>query len=179
MCSVPPLVRASSASLRLQTYPTNRLRSRPSNGSIRLEDRKSYRSNRDSPNTVTSDSTLVDKVAGAPSRISARVMSTVARGREMRKVSESHATGTSSRDSIAPIEATADRTKNNVVKSCPPGMDANTAGMVRNSRLVPAVGSKPKLNTAGNTAMPAKMDTSRSQTITRTARNGTCVSDLK
>lgn len=36
--------------------------------------------------------------------------------------------------------------------------------MVRNSRLVPAVGSKPKLNTAGNTAMPAKMDTSRSQT---------------
>ena len=63
-----------------------------SNGSIRLEDRKSYRSNRDSPNTVTSDSTLVDKVAGAPSRISARVMSTVARGREMRKVSESHAT---------------------------------------------------------------------------------------
>ena len=75
-------------------------------------------------------------------------------------------------DSIAPIEATADRTKNNVVKSCPPGM-------ARNSRLVPAVGSKPKLNTAGNTAMPAKMDTSRSQTITRTARNGTCVSDLK
>ena len=173
------MVRASSASLRFQTYPTNKLRSRPSSGSIRFEDRKSYRSNRDIPNTVKPDSTLVDRVAGAPSRISARVMSTVARGREMRNVSESHATDTSSRDSIAPIEATAERIKNSAVKSCPPGMDANTAGMVRNSRLVPAVGSKPKLNTAGNTAMPARMDTSRSQIITRTARNGTCVSERK
>ncbi|MNU08471.1 hypothetical protein D3C72_2545340 [compost metagenome] len=55
---------------------------------------------------------------------------------------------------------------------CPIGMLANTAGMVMNSSDGPASGLKPKVNTAGNTTIPASIDTNRSALITRTVVAG-------
>ena len=99
------------------------------------------------------------------------------RGREKR--SESQATGTSSKERMAPVEAMADRMKKSVAKKVPPGMEAKTAGMVRKSRAGPSAGWKPKLNTAGKMAMPASRETSRSQIMTRVAMSGILTSSLK
>ena len=53
---------ASSASLRFRDVPDEQAQEQAVQRQHQVEDRKSYRSNRDSPNTATSDNTLVDKV---------------------------------------------------------------------------------------------------------------------
>ena len=81
-------------------------------------------------------------------------------------------TGTSMMDSMAPVAAMAVRMKNAASSIWPPGICANTAGMVMNTSDGPADGAKPKLNTAGKMAMPASSDTDRSASITRVAVAG-------
>ena len=66
----------------------------------------------------------------------------------------------------------ADSTKKSTIKRWPNGMLAKTAGMMMNSSEGPAVGSKPKANTAGKMAIPASMETNRSAHITRNAVTG-------
>ena len=82
------------------------------------------------------------------------------------------ATGTSSKESMAPVAATAVNTKKTTISRWPIGIWANTAGMVMKTRDGPALGSKPKVNTAGKMAMPASMETNRSAAITRTVVAG-------
>jgi hypothetical protein len=52
------------------------------------------------------------------------------------------------------------RMKNSTITTWPSGMAWNTMGMVMNSRDAPASGWKPKANTAGKIASPARIDTS-------------------
>ena len=77
-------------------------------------------------------------------------------------------------ESMAPVAAMAESTKKSTMKRWPKGMLAKTAGMVMNSREGPALGSKPKANTAGKMAIPASMETKRSAHITRTVVRGMC-----
>jgi len=54
----------------------------------------------------------------------------------------------------------------------PSGIALKTAGMVMNRSDGPASGSKPKAKTAGKMAMPARMETSTSPSMTRAAVPG-------
>lgn len=89
----------------------------PLRGIRMVDDRASYRSKKVRPNSFTScNAGPVERVAGRPSRTSptSRMGTALVRGRAKR--SESQATGTSSRERMAPVEAMADRMKKSVAK---------------------------------------------------------------
>jgi ADP-ribosylglycohydrolase len=82
------------------------------------------------------------------------------------------AMGTSTRESRAPVAATAVSTKKATISACPNGICENTAGSVMKTSDGPAWGAKPKVKTAGKMAIPASMDTHRSAHMTRVAVAG-------
>ena len=72
-------------------------------------------------------------------------------------------------DNIAPVAAIPARTKNMTTNTLPNGSEAKIDGMVMNNSDGPASGLNPKVKTAGKIAIPARIETVKSASMTVTA----------
>ena len=115
---------------------------------------------------VNSESKLNDKALKRPKNQATKPSNRVAVILLIFKDSINHATPGSMRDIEELKAAILNKTKNNVPKKTPKGMELNAIGSVTKTRPGPSEAAKPLAKTIGNIAMPAKRATPVSSAAT-------------
>ena len=131
------------------------------------------------PHSLTSSSTLNDKAAIVASTKVNRAVQLIARGRDNLRSSMRKVMGISLNEMVEVNEAKNTSRKNSNAHTYPPVICWKIPGKTSKINLGPAVGSKPKENTAGKIITPDRIATSVSITATVVASLASDVSSLK